>query len=49
LAQDSFLTAETNVPAGGSIAPDAAKQILGALAQYQSAVEGQLKKFCKKK
>ena len=47
LAQSSFLTAQINIAAGGSIDPKTAQQLLGVLAQYRPAVDGQLKKFCK--
>jgi predicted Zn-dependent protease len=47
LAESSFLTAQINVAAGGSIDPKTAQQLLSALEQYRPAVAGQLKKFCK--
>ena len=47
LAESSFLTAQINVAAGGSIDPKTAQQLLSALEQYRPAVEGQIKKFCK--
>jgi predicted Zn-dependent protease len=47
LAQSSFLTAQINIAAGGSIDPKTAQQLLSALEQYRPAVEGQMKKFCK--
>jgi tetratricopeptide (TPR) repeat protein len=46
-AQASFLTAQINIAAGGSIDPKTAQQLLSALEQYRPAVEGQVKKFCK--
>ncbi|MEO7038707.1 MAG: tetratricopeptide repeat protein [Candidatus Elarobacter sp.] len=47
LAQASFLTAQINIAAGGSIDPKTAQQLLGALGQYGPATEGQIKRFCK--
>jgi tetratricopeptide (TPR) repeat protein len=47
LAESSFLTAQINIAAGGSIDPKTAGQLLGALQQYSPAVSGQIKKFCK--
>ncbi len=47
LAQSSFLTAQINIAAGGSIDPKTAQQLLSALGQYGPAVDGQVKKFCK--
>jgi predicted Zn-dependent protease len=46
-AQQSFLTAQINIAAGGSIDAKTAQQLLAALEQYRPAVEGQIKKFCK--
>jgi predicted TPR repeat methyltransferase len=37
----------TNMPAGGSVSPETAKQILGAAAQYQPFVDGRTKQLCK--
>ena len=47
LAESSFLTAQINIAAGGSIDPKTAQQLLSALEQYRPAVEGQIKRFCK--
>lgn len=47
LAQDSFVTAQINIAAGGSIDPQTAQTLLGGLQQYTPAVESQVKKFCK--
>jgi predicted Zn-dependent protease len=47
LAESSFLMAQINIAAGGSIDPKTAQQLLSALEQYRPAVEGQVKKFCK--
>ncbi|MBK5187239.1 MAG: hypothetical protein JJD97_03280 [Gemmatimonadaceae bacterium] len=47
LAESSFLTAQINIAAGGSIDPKTAQQLLSALEQYRPAVQGQIKKFCK--
>ena len=46
-AQDYFVTAQINIAAGGSIDPKSAQQLLAFIQQYQPAVDGQLKKFCK--
>ena len=37
----------TYMPAGGSVSPDAAKQILGAVGQYQAFVDASVKRYCK--
>jgi len=37
----------TNMPAGGSVSPETAKQILGAAAQYQAFVDARTKQLCK--
>lgn len=47
MAEDHFLMAQINVPAGGAVNPQAATQILGALAQYDPFVKAQKKQFCK--
>ena len=47
LAESSFLMAQINIAAGGSIDPKTAGQLLGALQQYAPAVSGQVKKYCK--
>jgi predicted Zn-dependent protease len=47
LAESSFLTAQINIAAGGSIDAKTAQQLLAALEQYRPAVQGQVKKFCK--
>jgi len=47
LAQDSFVTAQINIAAGGSIDPKTSQQLLAALQQYDPAVKAQVKKFCK--
>lgn len=46
-AQDMMVIAQVNVPAGGSFAPEPAKQLLGQIAQFAPAIEGQFKKFCR--
>jgi predicted Zn-dependent protease len=46
-AEASFLTAQIDVAAGGSIDPKTAQQLLSALEQYRPAVQGQIKHFCK--
>lgn len=47
VAQDMMVIAQINVPAGGSFAPEPAKQLLGQIAQFAPAIEGQFKKFCR--
>jgi len=47
LAESSFLTAQINIAAGGSIDPPTAGKLLGAVQQYAPAVSGQVKKYCK--
>jgi predicted Zn-dependent protease len=47
LAQESFVTAQINIAAGGSVDPQTAQQLLGGLQQYTPAVESQVKRFCK--
>jgi predicted Zn-dependent protease len=37
----------TNMPAGGSVSPQTAQQIMGAVAQYQPYIEGRTKQLCK--
>ena len=44
---DYLTMTNTNMAAGGSVNADAAKQILGATAQYQAFVDGSVKKYCK--
>ena len=46
-ASDMLAIVNTNMPAGGSVNPDAAKQILGAAPQFQAFIDGSIKKFCK--
>ena len=45
--QDALLLVNTYMPRGGSINADAAKQILGAIPQYQAFFDGSAKKYCK--
>jgi tetratricopeptide (TPR) repeat protein len=47
MAEDHFLIAQIAMPAGGQANPQAAAQILGALAQYDPFVKAQKKQFCK--
>ena len=35
------------MPAGGSVSPETAKQILGAAGQYQAFVDARTKQLCK--
>jgi len=37
----------TNMPAGGSVSPPTAQQIMGAAQQYTPFVEGRTKQLCK--
>jgi tetratricopeptide (TPR) repeat protein len=37
----------TNMPAGGSVQPEAAKQIMGAVGQYQTFIDASAKRYCK--
>ena len=46
-ANDLLTLVNINMPGGGSVSPDAAKQILGAVPQYQAFIEGSMKKYCK--
>ena len=46
-AGDLLTLVNVNMPQGGSLAPDTAKQILGALPQYQAFIDGSIKKHCK--
>jgi tetratricopeptide (TPR) repeat protein len=47
-AAEGYLTlVSTNMPGGGSVSPDAAKQILGAVPQSQTYVDAQSKRLCK--
>jgi lipopolysaccharide biosynthesis regulator YciM len=45
--QDMLVVVSTNMPGGGSVNPEAAKQILGSLAQYQTFFDGSAKRYCK--
>ncbi len=45
--QDALLLVNTYMPRGGSINADAAKQILGAMPQYQAFFDGSAKKYCR--
>jgi tetratricopeptide (TPR) repeat protein len=47
LAESSFLTAQINIAAGGSVDPQTAQALLSGMQQYTPAVESQVKKFCK--
>ncbi|MDQ3697174.1 MAG: tetratricopeptide repeat protein [Gemmatimonadota bacterium] len=47
LAQTNLLTAQLNVPAGGSFAPEAAQQLLSQIPQFQPAVDAQVKRDCR--
>ena len=45
--QDALTVVNTYMPRGGSVNADAAKQILGAISQYQAFFDGSAKKYCK--
>ena len=47
LGQDALLLINTNMPAGGSVDANIAKQILGAAGQYQAFFDGSAKRYCK--
>ncbi|HVE78813.1 MAG TPA: tetratricopeptide repeat protein [Gemmatimonadaceae bacterium] len=47
LADESLTAAQINVAQGGSVSPDAAKQVLGAVQQLTPFVARQKKAFCK--
>lgn len=46
-AQDMFLVTMTNMPAGGSVDANVAKQILGYVGQYSPAADQMVKQYCK--
>ncbi|MFI5255740.1 MAG: tetratricopeptide repeat protein [Gemmatimonadales bacterium] len=46
-ASNYLMLVNTNMPAGGKVNPEAAKQILGVMGQYQTFVDGSVKKYCK--
>ena len=46
-AQESFTTAEINLPAGGAAFPEPTKQYLGYLGQISPAVNQMVKAYCK--
>jgi predicted Zn-dependent protease len=46
-ASDLLTTVSTYMPRGGSVNADAAKQILGAVPQFQAFIDGSIKKYCK--
>lgn len=46
-AQDMFLLTQTHMPAGGSIDPATAQQVLGYVAQYAPAADQMVKQYCK--
>jgi lipopolysaccharide biosynthesis regulator YciM len=47
LGQDMLTVVSTNMPQGGSVSPEAAKQILSAVPQYQTFFDGSAKRYCK--
>ena len=46
-ASDLLTTVSTYMPRGGSVNADAAKQILGAVPQFQAFIDANVKKLCK--
>ena len=44
---DALLMVTTNMPRGGSVNAEAAKQILGAIPQYQNFFDASVKRYCK--
>ena len=46
-ANDLLSTVNINMPQGGSVSPETAKQILGGAAQFGPFIEGSMKKYCK--
>ncbi|MEP6733349.1 MAG: hypothetical protein ABJE10_22085 [bacterium] len=46
-ASDLLTTVSLNMPAGGKVNPDAARQIMGAVPQFQAFIDGSIKKYCK--
>jgi tetratricopeptide (TPR) repeat protein len=47
LGQDALVLVSTNMPGGGSVSPENAKAILGALPQFQPFFDASVKKYCK--
>lgn len=47
LGQDMLVIVSTNMPQGGSVNPEIAKQILGAIPQYQNYFDASAKRYCK--
>ena len=46
-ANEMLTLVSTNMPGGGSISPETAKQVLGAVPQFQAFIEQSIKKYCK--
>jgi lipopolysaccharide biosynthesis regulator YciM len=46
-ASDLLTLVNVNMPAGGAVDPNTAKQILGAAPQFQAFIDGSVKKYCK--
>lgn len=44
---DALVLVNTNMPGGGSVNAEAAKQILGAMPQYQAFFDASVKRYCK--
>jgi lipopolysaccharide biosynthesis regulator YciM len=47
LGQEMLVVVSTNMPQGGSVDPNTAKQILSAVPQYQAFFDGSAKRYCK--
>ena len=46
-AQDMFLLTQLKLPAGGSVSPATAQQLLGFVAQYAPGADEMVKRFCR--
>ena len=46
-ASDLLTIVNINMPVGGSVSPETAKQILGAVPQFQAFIDSSIKKYCK--
>ena len=47
-ANDYFVIAQVALPAGGTFAPEATRQVMGSLMQMNNSVEQMTKAYCKK-
>ena len=46
-AEEAFTTAQINIPAGAEVQPEAAKQLMGPVGQYEPVDKAQKKRVCK--